>query len=58
MWVGRNSDVRLDLDLWVGVFKNLIASLGVVGLGLRSCVGMETDNIENLFSSYCPDIFP
>lgn len=60
MSTGSGSDVLpgFGLALKVGENGNLTANLGLVlGPSLRSGVGVDTDNVVNLFSGSCLDIF-
>ena len=53
MAIARDSNVCLGLDLGGGGEKNLIASLS---LGLRTSLGINADDVENLISSCYPDV--
>ena len=53
MTIARDSNVCLGLDLGGGEEKNLITSLC---LGLRTSLGINTDDVENLISSCYPDV--
>ena len=53
MTIARDSNVCLGLDLGGGEEKNLITNLC---LGLRTSLGINTDDVENLISSCYPDV--